>query len=143
LSLRKFYKTNGWEEEWIIEVMSKIMLQKFWLILLVRVGIPNSRKRVVALPCEVSWELENSSCLCMVPLQLGGLKGKKSICIVGWEISMNSRWLASRRRWIDKVEASKGHTLVVGLTRNSITTIFRSRYCIFNYLSIPKINVLF
>jgi hypothetical protein len=34
---------------------------------------------VVARPCEVSWELYFlSSCVCVAPLWLGGLRGKKS-----------------------------------------------------------------
>jgi hypothetical protein len=47
---------------------------------------------VVALPCEASWELEDFwLCVCMAPLRLGGLRGKKSTPSVGWEVPMKSQ----------------------------------------------------
>ena len=47
---------------------------------------------MVARPCEVSWELEFSMVLvCMAPLQLGGLRGKKSTPNIGWEVLVKSR----------------------------------------------------
>jgi hypothetical protein len=35
------------------------------------------RERVVALPCEVSWELEDSGCVCAWPLCGSGAKGEE------------------------------------------------------------------
>jgi hypothetical protein len=55
-----------------------------------RVGIPNSRERVVALPCEVSWEIEDSGCVCVASLQLEGFRGKKITPIFGWKVSLKS-----------------------------------------------------
>jgi hypothetical protein len=57
----------------------------------VRVGIPSLRERVVALPCEASWELEDFGCVCVAPLRLGGLRGKKSTPSVGWEVPVKSQ----------------------------------------------------
>jgi hypothetical protein len=51
---------------------------------------------MVALPCEASWELEDVGCVCMVPLRIEGISGKKSTPSVGWEVPMKSIWLASR-----------------------------------------------
>jgi hypothetical protein len=46
---------------------------------------------VVALPCEASWELEDFwLCVCVAPLWLGGLRGKKSTPSVGWEVPVKS-----------------------------------------------------
>jgi hypothetical protein len=54
---------------------------------------------VVDLPCEASCELEDFwLCVCMAPLRLEGLRGKKSTPSVGWEVLVKSQWLASRRR---------------------------------------------
>jgi hypothetical protein len=36
----------------------------------------------VALPCEASWELEDSGCVFLAPLRLGGLRGKKSALVL-------------------------------------------------------------
>ena len=36
-----------------------------------------------------------SGFVCVAPLQLGGLKGKKSTPSVGWEVPMTSSWLES------------------------------------------------
>jgi hypothetical protein len=52
---------------------------------------------VVGLPCEEGWELEDFGFVCVAPLRLGGLRGKKSTPIVGWEVPVNSQELASRR----------------------------------------------
>jgi hypothetical protein len=40
----------------------------------VRVGIPISKKRAVALPCEASWEIEYSSCVVRGPFVARGTK---------------------------------------------------------------------
>jgi hypothetical protein len=45
---------------------------------------------VVARPCEVSWELAFSGIVCVAPLRLGGLRGKKSTPSVGWEVPVRS-----------------------------------------------------
>jgi hypothetical protein len=51
---------------------------------------------VVARPCEVTWELDFSMVLvCMAPLWLRGLRGKKSTPSIGWEVLVRSQWLAS------------------------------------------------
>jgi hypothetical protein len=51
---------------------------------------------VVVLPCEARWELEEFwLCVCMAPLWLGGLRGKKSTPSIGWEVSVKSPWLES------------------------------------------------
>jgi hypothetical protein len=51
---------------------------------------------VVAQPCEVSWELvESLDSVCVAPLWLGGLRGKKSTPSISWEVSVKSRWSAS------------------------------------------------
>jgi hypothetical protein len=41
---------------------------------------------VVARPREASWELEFSGIVFVAPLQLKGLRGKKSTPSVGWEV---------------------------------------------------------
>jgi hypothetical protein len=52
---------------------------------------------VVARPCEERWELDLSLfLLCVAPLRLGGLRGKKSTPSVGWEVPVRYRRLASR-----------------------------------------------
>jgi hypothetical protein len=45
---------------------------------------------VVARPCEASWELVDLWLVCVAPLQLGGLRGKKSTPSVGWEVPVKS-----------------------------------------------------
>jgi hypothetical protein len=50
---------------------------------------------VVARPCEVSWELDFSGFVCVAPLRLEGLRGKKSTPSVGWEVPVRSSRLAS------------------------------------------------
>ena len=53
---------------------------------------------MVALPCEASFELEYfSGFVCVAPLWLGGLRGKKSTPSVGWEVPVKSLQLASER----------------------------------------------
>jgi hypothetical protein len=54
---------------------------------------------VVARPCEASWELAFSGIVCVAPLRLGGLRGKKSTPSIGWEVPVRSQRLASRS-WI-------------------------------------------
>jgi hypothetical protein len=54
---------------------------------------------VVALPCEASLELEYLwLCVCVAPLRLGGLRGKKSTPSIGWEVPVKSQRLASGRK---------------------------------------------
>jgi hypothetical protein len=63
----------------------------------VRVRIASLIERVVALPCEVSWELEYSGCVyCVAPLWPGGLRRKKSTPSVGWEVQVKYSRLASK-----------------------------------------------
>jgi hypothetical protein len=50
---------------------------------------------VVARPCEASWELVDSWLVCVAPLRLGGLRGKKSTPSIGWEVPVKSRRSAS------------------------------------------------
>jgi hypothetical protein len=46
---------------------------------------------VVARPCEGSWELvESLDSVCVAPLWLGGLRGKKSTPSIGWEVPVKS-----------------------------------------------------
>jgi hypothetical protein len=48
-------------------------------------------ERVEALPCEEAW----SYCfwfLCVAPLRLGGIRGKKSTPSIGWEVPVKS-WI--------------------------------------------------
>jgi hypothetical protein len=52
---------------------------------------------VVALPCETSLELYCFMVLCVAPLWLGGLRGKKSNPSVGWKIRVKSLRLARER----------------------------------------------
>jgi hypothetical protein len=61
----------------------------------------------VALPCEASWELEDSGFVCVAPLRLGGLRGKKSTPSVGWEVPVKSQRLASGRS--EGTSVSKDH----------------------------------
>jgi hypothetical protein len=51
---------------------------------------------VVARPCKASWEITFSGIVCVAPLRVKGLKGKKSTPSVGWEVSVRSQRLASR-----------------------------------------------
>jgi len=46
-------------------------------------------------PFEVILELAFSGIVCMAPLWLGGLKGKKSTPSIGWEVLVVSHRLAS------------------------------------------------
>ena len=71
-----------------------------------RVRISILRERVLALPCEVRWELEDFGCVCVSPLQLGGLRGKNITTIFGWKVAI-------RRRRIHEVQDWKGNALVV------------------------------
>jgi len=57
----------------------------------VGIGIPNFKERVVALPCDESYELEDFGCVCMAPLRIRGLRGKKSTLSVGWEVPVKSQ----------------------------------------------------
>jgi hypothetical protein len=43
-------------------------------------------KRVEALPCEESLEAIVFWFLCLAPLRLGGIRGKKSTPSIGWEV---------------------------------------------------------
>jgi hypothetical protein len=56
---------------------------------------------VVALPCEVIWELSYSLVVCVAPLCLGGIKGKKITPSVHWEVPVRSQRLASRS-WTER-----------------------------------------
>jgi hypothetical protein len=47
-------------------------------------------KRVEALPCEASLEAIVFWSLCLAPLWLGGLRGKKSTPSIGWEVPVKS-----------------------------------------------------
>jgi hypothetical protein len=65
----------------------------------VRVGIPSLRKKVVDLPCEVSYELKYFQlCVCVDPLRLGGIRGKKITPSVCWEVLRKSLQLTSGRQ---------------------------------------------
>jgi hypothetical protein len=46
-----------------------------------------------------------SLCVCMAPLRLGGVRGKKSTHSIGWKVPVKSRWLASGRQ--EEVKAYK------------------------------------
>jgi hypothetical protein len=84
--MEKIYKTNGLDEKWITLVIGKVML----LVLLVRVGILSLRESG---GCTLRGELGARGFLvsvCMAPLQLGGLRGKKSTPSIGWEVPMKS-----------------------------------------------------
>jgi hypothetical protein len=48
-----------------------------------------------------SWVLEFYGIVCMAPLQLGGIKGKKSTPSIGWEVPVRSHRLASRS-WMER-----------------------------------------
>jgi hypothetical protein len=50
---------------------------------------------VVAQSCEVNWVLSFSGIVCVSPLQLGGLRGRKSTPRIGWEVPVRSHWLES------------------------------------------------
>jgi hypothetical protein len=56
---------------------------------------------VVARPCEDSWELSFSGVVCVAPLRLGGLRGKKSTPNNGSEVPVRSHRLESRS-WIER-----------------------------------------
>ena len=51
---------------------------------------------MVARPCEASCELSYSLDVCVAPLRLGGIMGKKSTPSVGWEVPVRSCRLAGR-----------------------------------------------
>jgi hypothetical protein len=53
---------------------------------------------VVAQPCEARWELAFSGIVCVAPLRLGGLRGKKSTPSIGWEVPVRSSRSASERQ---------------------------------------------
>jgi hypothetical protein len=63
--------------------------------LLVGVGIPSSvRSGSSALRGELGAS-RNLWIVCVAPLRLGGLRGKKSTPSIGWEVPVKSRWSAS------------------------------------------------
>jgi hypothetical protein len=57
---------------------------------------------VVAQTCEVSWELAFFGIVCVTPLWLRGIKGKKSTPSVGLEVPVRSHRLASRS-WMESM----------------------------------------
>jgi hypothetical protein len=86
VSLGFFYKTNGVEGKWISLFLVLLCCQNFLdCVLLVRVGIPSLRK-------SGSSSLRGKlgaivfGFLCVAPLRLGGLRGKKSTPSIGWEV---------------------------------------------------------
>jgi hypothetical protein len=63
--------------------------------LLVGVGIPSSeRSGSSALQARLGAS-RNLWIVCVAPLRLGGLRGKKSTPSIGWEVPVKSRWSAS------------------------------------------------
>ena len=61
-------------------------------------------ERVVSLPCKKRWELEDFwLCVCVAPLQLGGVMEKKNTPNIGWEVPMKSQILQAGKKIIAKV----------------------------------------
>jgi hypothetical protein len=83
---------------------------------------------VVALPCEASWELEDLwLCVCMAPLRLGGIKGKKSTPSIGWEVPVKYQILASgiqTEHQCRGISSSPSSSVTVFLLRIVIVIIF-------------------
>jgi hypothetical protein len=64
----------------------------------VRVGIPSLRESGGSnLQEKLGARGFLVSCVCVSPLWLGGLKGKKSTPSIGWEVLVKSQQLASER----------------------------------------------
>jgi len=94
----KFYKTNGLDEKWITRVMGKVMLQKFWLVLLVRVGIPSLRESGDS-TLRDKLGARGFMVVCVSPLcGSRGIRGKKSTPSVGWSVPVRSQRLAGGRK---------------------------------------------
>jgi hypothetical protein len=74
---------------------------------------------VVARPCEASWEIAFSGIVCVAPLQLGGLKGKKSTPSIGWEVSVRSQRLESGS-WIER---KRGTTTLVSSPSDTVCSV--------------------
>jgi hypothetical protein len=58
-------------------------------VLLVRVGIPSLKKEWKLFLARQAWKLLFVGFLCVAPLRLGGLRGKKSTPSIGWEVPVN------------------------------------------------------
>jgi hypothetical protein len=101
---RFLYKTNVVEGKWISLLLSTFMLPKFgWtMFYLWELGF-KAWERVEALPCEASLELLFYGFLCVSPLWLGGLMGKKSTPNVGWEVLMNFFRLVSKEDYSEGI----------------------------------------
>jgi hypothetical protein len=56
---------------------------------------------VVDRPCEARWELVFLWFVCVAPLWLGGLGGKKSTPSIGWEVPVRSQLLATKELELD------------------------------------------
>jgi hypothetical protein len=64
-------------------------------------------KRVEALPCKAILEDIVFYFLCVLPLQLVGIRGKKSTPIVDWEVPMKSLWLVGEgKEGVQELKAS-------------------------------------
>ena len=69
-------------------------------------------KRVEALPCKAILEDIVFYFLCVLPLQLEGIRGKKSTPSVGWEVPMKSLWLVSEgKEGVQDLKASPVHNI--------------------------------
>jgi hypothetical protein len=76
---------------------------------------------VVARSCEASWELAFLWFVCVAPLRLGGLRGKKSTPSVGWEIPVKSSWLASK-----ELDGAQARGSIFELSSSPVTIILLS-----------------
>jgi hypothetical protein len=94
----KFYKTNGVEGKWISLSLVLLCCQNlFDCVLLVRVGIFKLEKEWKLFLARQAWKLLCSGFLCVAPLRLRGIRGKKSTPSIGWEVPVKSLdWKASR-----------------------------------------------
>jgi hypothetical protein len=87
-----FYKTNVVEGKWISLILGNVMLPKFCgLCFTCESWDTKLEERVEALPCEASLGAIVVGFLCVAPLRLGGLRGKKSTPSIGWEVLVKFR----------------------------------------------------
>jgi hypothetical protein len=91
---------------------------------------------VVARPCEVSWEIVVLWLVCVAPLQLGGIRGKKSTPSVGWEVPVKSHRSASGSGWSMRDNDSGAVTLGYGthafILNGRLILILHFHLCTFN-----------